>query len=160
MPNELITLSNLSPKDGSRKDKKRVGRGPSSGTGKTSARGQKGARSRSGYSLKAGFEGGQNPLIRRLPKRGFTNIFGKEYVVLNVSSLENFATDGKISYEDLVASRKLRRKAKDGLKILGAGDVTAAFHVEVSAITKTARQKIESAGGTVVVLGESAGAGE
>lgn len=152
MAKELITLSNLSPKPGSHKKKVRVGRGPSSGKGKTAGRGQKGAKSRSGYSLQAGFEGGQNPLHKRLPKRGFTNIFRKEYVILNVSYFADFAAGTEISYDSLVTDRKIRSKAKNGLKILGNGDISVALKFNVNAITASARQKIEAAGGSVVIV--------
>lgn len=155
MAKDLITLSNLAPKPGSKKDKKRVGRGSSSGMGKTASRGTKGARARSGYSLGAGFEGGQNPLHRRLPKRGFTNaMFAKHYVSLNVSEFEELDNGTVVSYDDLVALRVIRSKAKDGLKILGHGELTKKLTFKVQAVTESAKAKIEKAGGTVEVIGD------
>lgn len=154
MGKELLTLSNLSPKAGSNKKRMRVGRGPSSGKGKTSGRGQKGAKSRSGYSLAPGFEGGQNPLHKRLPKRGFTNIFAKEYSTLNVSYFDRFDDGTDVSYETLVTSRLIRSKSKDGLKILGNGAITKKINFKVNAITASAKAKIEAAGGTVEIIGQ------
>ena len=154
MGKELITLSNLSPKAGSNKKRTRVGRGPSSGKGKTSGRGQKGAKSRSGYSLAPGFEGGQNPLHKRLPKRGFTNIFAKEYATLNVSYFDRFEDGAEVSYDSLVAERLIRSKAKDGLKVLGNGEISKKVKFKVNAITATAKAKIEAAGGSVEIIGK------
>lgn len=155
MAKDLITLSNLAPKPGAKKTKKRVGRGSSSGMGKTSARGTKGARARSGYSLGAGFEGGQNPLHRRLPKRGFTNaMFTKHYVSLNVGEFEEMDNGSVVSYDELVAMRVIRSKAKDGLKILGNGELTKKLTFKVQAITESAKAKIEKAGGSVEIIGD------
>lgn len=148
----MIDLSNLSPAEGSTHRRKRVGRGPSSGNGKTAGRGQKGQKSRSGGSPRVGFEGGQMPLSRRLPKRGFKNVFAKTVAVVNVSDLNRF--DGSEPV-DLVALRAagLVRGQVDGVKILGNGDLDKKLNVIVDAISASAREKIEKAGGSVEVCG-------
>ena len=147
-----LSLNNLHPKEGSTHKKKRVGRGPGSGLGKTAGRGHKGQKSRSGYSSKAGFEGGQMPLQRRLPKRGFTNIFKKEWVEISLAKLEeNFSADDEITPE-ILHSRGLIKKAKHDLVILGNGDMTKALKVSAHRFTKAAREKIEKAGGTVTAI--------
>ena len=150
---EFLTLSNLSPKPGSRRPKKRVGRGSSSGHGKTSGRGQKGQKSRAGHNIPVGFEGGQMPIYRRLPKRGFHNRFRKQYLCLNVGWFERFDDGAEISYEMLVGQRLVRRKAKHGLKLLGGGELSKKLTFKVAATTASARKKIEAAGGTVVLVG-------
>ena len=148
----MIDLSNLSPAPGSTHSRKRVGRGPSSGNGKTAGRGQKGQKSRSGGSPRVGFEGGQMPLSRRLPKRGFKNIFAKNIAVVNVEDLNKF--DGTIAV-DIVALREagLVKGRVDGVKILGCGDVNVKLNVIVDAVSASAREKIEKAGGSVEVCG-------
>lgn len=140
-----MKLHDLSPKEGSRKKKKRVGRGPGSGVGKTSGRGVKGQRSRSGYSSRPGFEGGQMPLIRRVPKRGFTNIFRTSYVVINVAQLA--ALDVDEVTPELLTDRHLVRKGRP-VKILGDGEIDRAVKVSAHGFSKSARAKIEDAGGT------------
>jgi large subunit ribosomal protein L15 len=144
-----MKLSELSPADGSNKAKKRVGRGPGSGTGKTSGRGHKGQKSRSGYSGRIGFEGGQMPLIRKIPKRGFTNIFRTEFTVINVGALEGF--EGEVTPESLRSHGLIRARLK--VKVLGSGELTTALTVKADAFSKSAREKIEAAGGRCEELG-------
>ncbi|MEM1248034.1 MAG: 50S ribosomal protein L15 [Acidobacteriota bacterium] len=139
-----MKLHDLSPAPGSRRPRKRVGRGPGSGNGKTAGRGHNGQRSRAGFSRRAGFEGGQMPLIRRVPKRGFTNIFRVEYSVVNVRDLDKF--EGSVSPADLL-SRGLVRKGRP-VKILGNGDLTKALKVQANKFSASARKKIEDAGGS------------
>ncbi len=141
-----MRLHDLAPAKGSKKAKKRVGRGPGSGLGKTAGRGHKGQRSRSGFSRRAGFEGGQMPLVRRVPKRGFTNIFRTEYAVVNLDDLAALPAGGEIT-PDKLADAGLVRRGKL-LKVLGDGEVTSALTVKAHAFSKSARQKIEGAGGT------------
>ncbi len=145
-----MKLNELKPNPGSTKTKKRVGRGPGSGTGKTAGRGHNGQKSRAGYSRKRGFEGGQMPLQRRVPKRGFKNPFRKEYVVFNVSMFEEREIT-EITIEDY---RKLglAKKLLDGVKILGEGELTRAITIHAHKFSKTAREKIEKAGGSCVVV--------
>jgi large subunit ribosomal protein L15 len=139
-----MRLHELSPAKGSKHAKKRVGRGPGSGTGKTSGRGEKGQKSRSGHAQRLGFEGGQMPLIRRVPKRGFTNIFKTEYEVVNLSQLADF--EGDVTPETL-AGRGLVRSGKR-VKVLGDGEVGKALKVTANKFSKSARAKIEAAGGS------------
>ena len=146
-----MNLHELKPAAGSRKKRKRIGRGPGSGSGKTAGRGEKGQKSRSGYSAKRGFEGGQMPLHRRLPKRGFTNIFRTEYRILNVAQLNRFEAGSALSPESLQASGMLR-KGKQGVKILGNGEIQVALTVKAHKFTKTAVEKIVAAGGKVEIL--------
>lgn len=144
----MLKLNNLSPKAGSRKNKKRIGRGPGTGQGGTAGRGHKGARSRSGYSMKAGFEGGQMPLHRRLPKRGFHNIFRKEYAIVSLSDLDRF--EGGVTVDRAALLEAGIIKAKDSLvKILANGEITKAVTVDVDKVSGAAREKIEAAGGSV-----------
>ena len=149
-----MNLSNLRPPAGSRHKRKRVGRGPGSGLGVTSGRGEKGQRSRSGYSRKRGFEGGQMPLIRRVPKRGFTNIFRKEYAVINVGRLHDLELS-EVTPDALLEQRVIR-KLQSGLKVLGDGEISRAVTVHAHRFTASAKEKIEKAGGKAVVL-EAAG---
>lgn len=142
-----MELSNLKPKKGARHAKKRVGRGPGSGHGKTSSRGEKGQKSRSGYSGKRGFEGGQMPLHRRLPKRGFTNIFKKDYAVVNVSDLERFDSGASID-EATLRQAGLVKGSHDGVKVLGDGELSKKLTVSATKFSKSAREIIEKAGGT------------
>jgi len=139
-----MKLHDLSPAKGSRKARKRIGRGPGSGTGKTAGRGHKGQRSRSGFSQRAGFEGGQMPLVRRVPKRGFNNIFRTEYAVLNVSRLAQL--DGEVSPESLVQLGWAH--TGELIKVLGHGDIDKALTVKAHKFSASARAKIEQAGGT------------
>ncbi len=142
-----MDLSNLKPKKGSRHARKRVGRGPGSGHGKTSSRGEKGQKSRSGYSRMLGCEGGQMPLHRRLPKRGFTNIFKTEYAVLNVSDLERlFDAGATIDAAALRAAGLV--KGRKRIKVLGNGELTKKLTVHADKFSQTAKSKIEAAGGT------------
>ena len=143
-----MRLHELSPASGSKKARKRIGRGPGSGTGKTAGRGHKGQRSRSGFSQRFGFEGGQMPLVRRVPKRGFTNIFRVEYSVLNLSRLADF--DGEVTAEMLIA-RGLARSNRP-VKILGDGEIDKPLKISAHKFSKTARAKIEAAGGSCEVL--------
>ena len=142
-----MELNNLKPKKGSRHAKKRVGRGPGSGHGKTAGRGEKGQKSRSGFSRQMGFEGGQMPLHRRLPKRGFTNIFKREYAVVNVSDLERFDNGATV---DEAALRKagLVKGQNDGVKVLGDGELSKKLTVTATKFSASAKKQIEAAGGT------------
>jgi large subunit ribosomal protein L15 len=144
----MLTLGNLSPQPGSRKPRKRIGRGLGSGHGKTATRGHKGHKARSGGGIKIGFEGGQMPLQRRLPKRGFNNIFKKIYAIVNVHELERFAPDSRIDRQALVAAGLLSKNEKF-VKVLGNGELNQAVTVAVDKVSSSARQKIEAAGGKV-----------
>lgn len=147
-----IGLNNLRAPKGSTHKKKRVGRGPGSGLGKTAGRGEKGQKSRSGYSAKIGFEGGQMPLHRRLPKRGFTNIFKKEWIEISLSALEqNFDADEEVTPE-LLHERGLIKKARRDVVVLGTGDISKALRISAHRFTKSAREKIEKAGGAITVI--------
>lgn len=147
-----MKLHELSPAEGSKKAVKRIGRGAGSGQGKTAGKGHKGAKARSGYSRQAGFEGGQMPLQRRVPKRGFNNIFRTEYAVVNLSSLEErFEAGATVDAESLKACG-LIKKELDGIKVLARGEVTKALNIKVNAVSEAAKVKIEAAGGTVEVL--------
>lgn len=143
-----MKLHDLSPADGSTHSPKRVGRGPGSGMGKTAGRGHNGQKSRAGYSRRRGFEGGQMPLVRRVPKRGFTNIFRKEYDVINLDRLEGF--EGDVTIESLVAKGLAGKGAL--VKILGSGEITLALNVQANKFSKAAQSKIEAAGGTCEVV--------
>jgi len=142
-----MELNNLKPKTGARHVKKRVGRGPGSGHGKTSGRGEKGQKSRSGFSRSLGFEGGQMPLHRRLPKRGFTNIFKKDYAVVNVSDLERFDNGATID-EAALRQAGLVKGQHDGVKVLGDGELSKKLTVTATKFSKSAREIIEKAGGS------------
>jgi large subunit ribosomal protein L15 len=146
-----MDLSNLKPALGSTKTRKRIGRGAGSGLGKTSGKGHKGQKARSGGSIKAGFEGGQMPLQRRLPKRGFTSLDKKVYALVNLRELELFEAGSVIDVEAL-ALAGLVNKVIDGVKILGHGELTKALTVKVHKFSKSAQEKIEAAGGKVEVL--------
>ena len=147
----MKNLSNLRAPKNANSNKKRVGRGMGSGMGKTSTRGHKGQGARSGSSLMRGFEGGQMPLHRRLPKRGFTNIFRTEYTVLNLDRIAELG-EGELTYEKMVASR-LVRKRNALVKVLGVGELTVAVTVHAHKFSKTAQEKIEKAGGKAVLIG-------
>jgi large subunit ribosomal protein L15 len=144
----MLTLANLSPKAGSTKQRKRVGRGPGSGHGKTAGRGHKGFKSRSGSGIKPGFEGGQMPLQRRLPKRGFTNIFKKEYALVSLSQLNELPNDEIITVDTLVAAGLVKKGML--VKVLANGEITNALKIQVDKMSKAAQNKIETAGGMVV----------
>lgn len=144
----MLNLSNLSPHPGSRKPRKRVGRGPGTGHGKTSGRGHKGYKARSGSGIKPGFEGGQMPLQRRLPKRGFRNPFRKEFAIINVAQLNDFPAGTTVDRAALEAAGLI--SAKDQLvKILADGELKVAVTVDVDRVSEAARAKIEAAGGTI-----------
>ncbi len=143
-----MQLHELAPAQGSRKKRKKVGRGPGSGMGKTAARGHKGLKARSGGNVRPGFEGGQMPLYRRLPKRGFTNIFKTNNAVLNVRDLERLE-DGSTVDMDSLRTAGLVKGRLDGIKILGDGDISKKFTLKNILVSKTAREKIESAGGSI-----------
>jgi large subunit ribosomal protein L15 len=148
----MLALNNLHPKEGSTHKKKRVGRGPGSGFGKTAGRGNKGQKSRSGYSSKLGFEGGQMPLQRRLPKRGFTNIFKKKWLEISLATIEaNFNAGDEVN-PDILHARGLIRKAKHDLVVLGNGEMSKSIKISAHRFTKTAKEKIEKAGGTVTEI--------
>ena len=147
-----LRLNTLSPKSGSTQNRKRLGRGPGSGQGKTAGRGHKGFWSRSGSSMNAGFEGGQMPLHRRIPKRGFTNIFRKEYAVVNVDQLEaRFEKGAMVDPAALLAFRLVRGK-REKIKVLGRGEITKGVHVRAHKVSVEAKKKIEAAGGKVELL--------
>ena len=143
----MATLSTLRPAPGSRKAPKRVGRGPGSGHGKTASRGHKGQKSRSGGGVRAGFEGGQMPLQRRLPKRGFTNIFKVEYQIVNVKDLQGFEAHTVITPQLLRETGRIRTLRKP-VKILGKGELSVALIVQSDKFSESAKQKITAAGGT------------
>lgn len=148
-----LRLNTIRPAEGSVHKKKRVGRGPGSGKGKTSARGEKGQKSRSGYSAKIGFEGGQMPLHRRLPKRGFTNIFKKQWLEVSLAALERgFQADEEVT-PDLLHDRGIIKKAKHDVVVLGNGELSKPLRISAHRFTKSAREKIEKAGGVVTVVG-------
>jgi len=146
-------LSNLKYAEGSRKNRKRVGRGEGTGRGGTATKGSNGQKSRSGYNYRSWFEGGQMPLQRRVPKRGFTNIFKIKYHAVNVSRLQKLVEAKKLT-EDVITPAVLYKagvisNASDAYKILGTGDITAKLNIEAHAFSASAKQKIESAGGTI-----------
>lgn len=146
-----MDLSNLSPSKGAVKSRKRVGRGPGSGHGKTSCRGHKGQKARSGGKVRPGFEGGQMPLARRLPKRGFTNIFKKQYALVQVRDLMTFEQGSVIDPEALMKCGLVSRLL-DGVKLLGNGDIDRPLTVKVHKCSQAAQAKIIAAGGTVEVI--------
>lgn len=144
----MLTLNNLTPSKGARRDSKRVGRGPGSGRGKTATRGHKGARARTGYSRNPGFEGGQMPLHRRLPKRGFTNIFKQEFAIISLRDLNRFAKGSTVNRAALLEAGLI--KATDAkVKVLANGEITIAVVLEVDKVSAGAKAKIEAAGGSV-----------
>jgi large subunit ribosomal protein L15 len=147
----ILKLHELKPAEGSTKSRKRVGRGNGSGLGNTAGRGSKGQKARSGGGVRPGFEGGQMPITRRLPKRGFTNNFGKEYEVINVSDLEERFENGEEVTIEALFETGLINKVKDGVKVLGDGELTKSLTVKVHKVSKTAAEKITAAGGKVEV---------
>ena len=143
-----MKLNELSPAVGSAKDSYRKGRGPGSGNGKTAGKGHKGQNARSGGGVRPGFEGGQLPLYRKLPKRGFKNRFAVNYAIVNVSDLNRFEDGSVVDLEALLAA-KLVRKELDGLKVLGDGELTKKLTVKATVFSATAKEKIEAAGGKI-----------
>jgi large subunit ribosomal protein L15 len=146
-----MKLHELTPAEGSRKPRKRVGRGIGSGMGKTSTRGHKGQNARSGGGVRPGFEGGQNPLYRRLPKRGFTNQFRKEFAIVNLTELNKFAAGTEVTPEVLLESG-IVKNARDGIKILGDGEITVQLNVKANKFSQSAVEKIQAAGGKTEVI--------
>jgi large subunit ribosomal protein L15 len=146
-----MNLGSLKPPDGSRKKRKRVGRGDGSGHGGTSCKGHKGQNARSGGGVRPGFEGGQMPLSRRLPKRGFRNPFRKEIVIINIEQLNKFSQGSVIDKEVLVRAGLMKGKA-DGIKVLGKGNIEYPISLKIDMISRGAREKIEAAGGSVTVV--------
>lgn len=143
----MLTLNNLTPSEGARKDKHRVGRGPGSGNGKTAGKGHKGARARAGYSAKPGFEGGQMPLHRRLPKRGFTNIFKNETILVTLDQLNTFDEGSVIDMDALIKAGFVKQNCS--AKILANGEVTKSLTIRNAKISQNAIAKIIAAGGVV-----------
>ena len=146
-----MRIHDLSPAEGSRKKRKRVGRGPGSGHGKTACRGHKGQNSRSGGGVRPGFEGGQMPIHRRLTKRGFTNLFKKEYLLVNLGDLKGFEESKIIDREALESAGLIKKKAA-GIKLLGGGDIHSPVVIRVDKVSRSAREKIETAGGKVEII--------
>jgi len=145
-----MKISDLAPEPGSRKTRKRVGRGPGSGHGKTSCKGHKGQKARTGGGTKPGFEGGQTPLHRRLPKRGFTNIFQKKYSIINVGSLEKISES--IITPEVLLHEGLIKNTRDMVKVLGSGEITKAFTIKAHAFSASAKEKIGNAKGTAELI--------
>jgi large subunit ribosomal protein L15 len=146
-----MKLNELKPAPGSRKESRRVGRGTASGSGKTSGRGHKGQNARSGGGVRPGFEGGQNPIYRRLPKRGFTSPNRKEYAIINLDTLNRFAEDTIVTPE-LLAELGIVKDAKSGIKILGNGELQVKLSVKAHKFSETAAEKIKAAGGATEVI--------
>ncbi len=151
-------LSDLRPNPGSTRNRKRVGRGPGSGSGKTAGRGEKGQKSRSGFARKPGFEGGQMPLFRRLPRRGFNNIFRVEYAVVNLQQLELFRAGSTVAPEEFVGKGFIGKNETGAVKVLGKGKLSKALTVKAHRFSASAKEAIEKAGGTVELLGVKAAA--
>lgn len=143
-----MRLDELAPAPGARKPRKRIGRGVGSGHGKTAGRGTKGFNSRSGGGVRPGYEGGQMPIHRRLPKRGFTNVFGKRYAVVNLRDLSGFESGSTVDEVALVRAGLVKGR-RDGIKLLGQGEISVPLTVKLDAVSKTAQAKIEAAGGKV-----------
>ena len=146
-----MKLSELSPAKGSRKNRKRLGRGVGSGQGKTGGKGNKGQNCRSGGGVRAGYEGGQMPIHRRLPKRGFTNIFRKVFAVINIRDLDKFESGAVVDENELIRCG-LVKGPRYGIKLLAHGDIKKQLTVKVNRVSKSAREKIEAAGGSVEVI--------
>ena len=142
-----MKLNELRPAEGSTRESFRVGRGPGSGNGKTAGKGHKGQNARSGGGVRPGFEGGQLPLYRKLPKRGFHNKFATEYAIVNVATLDKFFQDGDVVTLEALLAKKVIRKAFDGLKVLGDGELTKKLTVQATVFSAAAKEKITAAGG-------------
>lgn len=147
-----MKLHELSPAPGSTSERKRIGRGAASGQGKTAGKGHKGQKARAGRGMRAGFEGGQMPLQRRIPKRGFVNIFGKEMAIVNLSAIDKCFEDGAAVDVDALIAAGLVKKAIDGVKVLGNGEISKKLTVRVNAFSESAKAKIEAAGGKAEVI--------
>lgn len=147
-----MKLHELVPAQGSKKDVKRIGRGAASGQGKTAGKGHKGQKARAGRGMRPGFEGGQMPLQRRIPKRGFVNIFGKEIATVNVAQLDAKFEDGATVDTAALIAAGLIKKELDGVKVLGDGEITKKLNVKVNAYSESAKSKIEAAGGKAEVI--------
>lgn len=145
----MLKLNNLSPTEGSRRQRKRIGRGQGTGHGKTAGKGHKGAKARTGFSMKSGFEGGQMPLHRRLPKVGFTNQFKREYVIITLSDLDRFEAGSVVNRESLLAAGLIGGKDSSLVKVLANGEISKAVTVEVDKVSQGAKDKIVAAGGSV-----------
>jgi large subunit ribosomal protein L15 len=146
-----MNLGTLKPPDGSRKKRKRVGRGNGSGHGGTSCKGSKGQNARSGGGVRPGFEGGQMPLSRRLPKRGFRNQFRRNIIILNIEQLKRFP-EGSVLDEDTLRNKGLVKRRGDGIKVLGKGNIDYPLTLKVDMISRCAREKIEAAGGQIIII--------
>ena len=147
-----MQLHDLKPAEGSIRDVKRIGRGHGSGNGKTAGKGHKGQKARSGGGVRIGFEGGQMPLARRIPKRGFNNIFRTEMAIVNVAALDKAFEAGETVTVDALVKKGLVKKVLDGVKVLGNGELTKALTVQANAFSETAKQKIEALGGKAEVI--------
>ena len=147
-----MKLHDLSPAAGSTKERKRIGRGPASGQGKTAGKGHKGQKARAGRGMRAGFEGGQMPLQRRIPKRGFNNIFATEMAITNIATLDKYFEDGAPVTIDALIEKGIVKKTLDGVKILGNGEISKKLTVQANAFSDSAKSKIEAAGGKAEVI--------
>ncbi|MGN0546358.1 MAG: 50S ribosomal protein L15 [Acutalibacteraceae bacterium] len=147
-----MKLHDLSPAAGSSKERKRIGRGPASGQGKTAGKGHKGQKARAGRGMRPGFEGGQMPLQRRIPKRGFNNIFATEMAIANIAALDKYFDDGATVTVDALIEKGIIKKTLDGVKILGQGELTKKLTVQANAFSDSAKSKIEAAGGKAEVI--------
>ncbi len=147
-----MKLHDLAPAAGATKANKRIGRGPGSGQGKTAGKGHKGQLARAGRGQRAGFEGGQMPLQRRIPKRGFNNIFGTEMAIVNVATLDKAFNDGDVVTTEALLEKRIIRKELDGVKVLGQGEITKKLTVQANAFSESAKSKIEQAGGKAEVI--------
>ena len=147
-----MELHDLHPAPGAKKSRKRIGRGPGSGTGKTAGKGHKGQKSRSGYSRRYGFEGGQMPLVRRIPKRGFFNVFRVEYQVVNLKDLDRVFSDGDTVSVEMLVEKGLVRGGKRLVKVLGEGELSKKLNVQVHKFSASAKAGIEKAGGSCEVV--------
>ena len=147
-----MKLHELSPAPGSTSERKRIGRGPASGQGKTAGKGHKGQKARAGRGMRAGFEGGQMPLQRRIPKRGFVNIFAKEIAIVNLSAIDEKFADGAVVDVEALIEAGLVKKALDGVKVLGNGEISKKLTVKATAFSESAKAKIEAAGGKAEVI--------
>ncbi len=146
-----MNLHDLHPAPGSKKSRKRVGRGAASGWGKTAGKGHKGQNARSGGGVRPGFEGGQLPFHRRIPKRGFNNVFSKKFAIVNLKQLEIFEADSRVGFDELKKAGLLKKKL-DGVKVLGEGELDKKLHVVAAKFSKSAKQKIEAAQGKAEVV--------